>query len=613
MMLAREDYRLCVLEQLSDITKSFKRTIGSNYEEVKIMATIKIKNPDGSWGFLQLTGAEISEITEQLADMVRSVNGVAPDANGNVTISASGGSGILTFETVEELQTAYPNGHNVPVWITSEKAWYYWEGTVTEPADTTAPVLTITSGGTFTGTKSVTMSTNETATIYYTLDGSTPTTSSSIYSSALSISATTTLKAFTVDTAGNQSAVQTVTYTFEEVDTTAPTVTPSPAAGTYTSAQSVTLSADETATIYYTLDGSTPTTSSNVYSAPISVDVTTTIQFIAVDSAGNQSTPVSATYTINIPVDETAPILTITPATTFTDSVTVTMSIDEEATIWYTLDDTDPSTSATRIQYTAPITLTETDAVKAYALDTAGNSSAVQTVTYTKSVPVEGAFVTDGLQIYYDFASLTETPATITDSSGNGNDGTLYGYAGTTESGINNGELIGDGTGDYIQIPHNSTFKSYPFTIEFYTRIKNREVTPIPTANRLFDMQYGNGTGNGINIFANNESHATPNKLIVAGSLGQPNYSVDLALYDNTYRHIAVTIGSASQKIYIDGVLVGSANQTSTALGTRDLHLFAAGNGLTDTMAHGCKFFRFYNKELSSAEVTQNYNDTVGV
>lgn len=81
-------------------------------------------------------------------------------------------------------------------------------------------------------------------------------------------------------------------------DTTAPTVTAYPTSGTYTSTQSVTLSADESATIYYTTDGTTPSTSSAVYSSPISVSATMTLKFFGKDTAGNSSLVQTATYTI---------------------------------------------------------------------------------------------------------------------------------------------------------------------------------------------------------------------------------------------------------------------------------------------------------------------------
>ncbi|NWG38178.1 chitobiase/beta-hexosaminidase C-terminal domain-containing protein, partial [Nitrososphaera sp.] len=81
-------------------------------------------------------------------------------------------------------------------------------------------------------------------------------------------------------------------------DTTPPTVTASPPGGTYSSQQSVTLSADEPATIYYTTDGSTPTTSSPVYSSPIPISSTRTLQFFAQDFAGITGSVVTESYVI---------------------------------------------------------------------------------------------------------------------------------------------------------------------------------------------------------------------------------------------------------------------------------------------------------------------------
>ncbi|MBU5636377.1 chitobiase/beta-hexosaminidase C-terminal domain-containing protein [Geomonas sp. Red69] len=82
-------------------------------------------------------------------------------------------------------------------------------------------------------------------------------------------------------------------------DKTAPTTTASPLGGTFTSAVTVTLSVNEPATTYYTTDGSTPTTSSTVYSAPLTFSTTKTLKYFSKDTAGNLETVKSQTYTIS--------------------------------------------------------------------------------------------------------------------------------------------------------------------------------------------------------------------------------------------------------------------------------------------------------------------------
>ncbi len=81
----------------------------------------------------------------------------------------------------------------------------------------------------------------------------------------------------------------------------------SPAAGTYSSAQSVTISdATSDASIYYTTNGTTPTTSSARYTGPITVSSTETLKAISVAAGDANSAVASAEYTItSIPVAST--------------------------------------------------------------------------------------------------------------------------------------------------------------------------------------------------------------------------------------------------------------------------------------------------------------------
>jgi hypothetical protein len=82
------------------------------------------------------------------------------------------------------------------------------------------------------------------------------------------------------------------------IDRTPPEITLSPPGGSYPTARSVTFSTDEAAEIYYTLDGSEPTTAAALYSTPIEIAASTTLKCLAMDAAGNLGPALSETYTI---------------------------------------------------------------------------------------------------------------------------------------------------------------------------------------------------------------------------------------------------------------------------------------------------------------------------
>ncbi len=167
------------------------------------------------------------------------------------------------------------------------------------------PSISPASGAVVSGTEvSITCATDG-ATIYYTTDGSDPTSTSTAYnpSNKPIITAATTIKAIAIKSGLTNSNVASASYTIA-----APCATPtfSVAAGTVEKGTIVYLTcATDGATIYYTTNGTTPTTSSSVYSIGFTINSTQNIKAIAAKEGYANSEVASATYTVrdyvNIP------------------------------------------------------------------------------------------------------------------------------------------------------------------------------------------------------------------------------------------------------------------------------------------------------------------------
>ena len=150
-----------------------------------------------------------------------------------------------------------------------------------------------------------------------------------MYSGPIAVSKTTTVKAYATASGMADSAVATSTYTIGATQQVA-TPTFSPVAGTYSAAQSVTIScATSGATIRYTTDGSTPTSSSTVYSGPITVSKTTTIKAYATAGGMTDSAVATATYTISA---SSSYAVTYTIANDWGNGATVNVTITNNST-----------------------------------------------------------------------------------------------------------------------------------------------------------------------------------------------------------------------------------------------------------------------------------------
>ena len=156
----------------------------------------------------------------------------------------------------------------------------------------------------------------------------------------------------------------------------------SPASGTYTSAQSVAIT-DSTpgATIYYTTNGTAPTSASSVYSGPITVAVTETVAAIAVSNSTAQSAIASAAYSINI--SGTTPVITWpTPAAITYGTALGASQLDATTTVAGTFSYSPASGILTAGSHTLTVTFAPTNTT------VYNSTTASVTLTVNKATPV---------------------------------------------------------------------------------------------------------------------------------------------------------------------------------------------------------------------------------
>jgi hypothetical protein len=229
-------------------------------------------------------------------------------------------------------------------------------------------------------------------------------------------------------TSGSLSAITAVALTVTKASgpTEAAAPTFSPAAGTYNSAQTVTISDTTTgAKIYYTTNGTTPTTSSSVFSGAITVSATETLEAIATASGYSTSAVASAAYTIDIPTNPVPAISGVSPAFIAAGGAAFTLTVNGSgftagSTVFW-------GTSALATTYVSTTELT----AQVPAADIAAGGI---TVAITVLTPSPGGGTSNSFEFEVDSASGSSTGPTFASTTATVTAGSPASYSVTLPS-----------------------------------------------------------------------------------------------------------------------------------------------------------------------------------
>ncbi|MEO7933317.1 MAG: LamG-like jellyroll fold domain-containing protein [Chthoniobacterales bacterium] len=190
--------------------------------------------------------------------------------------------------------------------------------------------------------------------------------------------------------------------------------------------------------------------------------------------------------------------------------------------------------------------------------------------------------------------------ATVTDSSGNGWNGTLVGSSTYTVGKINNAVSL-SGSTNYATLPTGVIAGLNNFTISAWVKLNSAALWP-----RLFN--FGTGTTSFMYLLPRNGSGNVQFGITTNGWNGQQQINTAYTFQTGTWTHVAVTLSGTVGTVYVNGTSVGT-NSTLTlnpsSLGITTQNYIGKSylgsdpylNGLVDE-------FQIYGRALSSSEIS---------
>ena len=190
------------------------------------------------------------------------------------------------------------------------------------------------------------------------------------------------------------------------------------------------------------------------------------------------------------------------------------------------------------------------------------------------------------------------TGTTASDSSGNGNTGTIYNPS--WETGVYDQALSFDGATNYVEVPSSSVLAPSSMTIEFWVKIAD------PSSNAYEGFVCRNSRTNGLQVIKGWSS----GRVLFEGWVGSTHYGLtsNYVLQSNVWTHIAVTAATnGTWKIYINGQLDVQSTGNVLPQVAMPLWIGRAAQGTTKPYLNGnIDETRLYNRDLSAAEIQQN-------